>query len=158
MAPTTPYSTYLGDREPIAAMRDTTGRIAALASTWSAVQFERSYAPGKWTARLILIHLAQSELALGTRARMGATTAGYVAQAFDQDRWLEKESSLDARDALDAFVALSRMNSAWFASLSRADRDAAMSHPEYGSITVDWVIHVIAGHQINHLRQLETLA
>ena len=31
--------------------------------------FDRPYAPGKWTARQVLIHLAQTELALGTRTR-----------------------------------------------------------------------------------------
>ena len=48
--------------------------------------FERSYAPGKWSARQILTHLAQSEIALSYRVRMALTTPGYAAQAFDQDR------------------------------------------------------------------------
>jgi hypothetical protein len=30
-----------------------------------------------------------------------------------------------------------------------------MSHPEYGTITVDWIVHLLAGHQIHHLQQLE---
>ena len=43
------------------------------------------------------------------------------------------------------------MNIALFASLSDADRAIALSHPEYGSLTVDWIIHQMAGHQIHHL-------
>jgi len=50
------------------------------------------------------------------------------------------------------------LNIALFASLSDADRQVALSHPEYGSLTVDWIIHQTAGHQIHHLKQLEEIA
>ena len=157
MPPQTPYSSDLGDREPIAAMRENAERVQALAAPWTADRFERSYAPGKWTARQILMHLAQSELALGTRARMALSTPDYTAQPFDQDLWMQREPPLSGRDALEAFVVMARMNTALFGSLSAADRATAFSHPEYGALTVDWVIHQMAGHQLHHLRQLEQL-
>jgi hypothetical protein len=157
MPPQTPYTTDLGGLDPIAALRDTPARIGALAGGWSAEDFERSYAPGKWSARQILTHLAQSELALGTRARMALTTPNYAAQAFDQDTWMAREPSLDGRAALAAFLALAVMNTALFASLSPADRAASLSHPEYGTLTVDWIIHQMAGHQIHHHKQLQEI-
>jgi hypothetical protein len=158
MPPQTPYTNDLAGREPIAALRETRSRIGALAGRWSPADFERSYAPGKWAARQILTHLAQSELALGTRARLALTTPNYVAQAFDQDTWMARESTLDGRAALDAFLALAAMNTALFASLSPADRATTLSHPEYGALTVDWILHQMAGHQIHPLRQLEVIA
>ena len=158
MPPQTPYTADLGDRDPIAALRDTPARIGALAGTWSTADFQRTYAPGKWSARQILTHLAQTELALGTRARMALTSPNYAAQSFDQDAWMARESALDGRAALDAFVAVATMNAALFASLSPADRAATLSHPEYGSLTVDWIVHQMAGHQIHHFRQLEAIA
>ena len=60
MAPTTPYTKELGDRDPVVALHETPDRIRALASQWSPAQFERTYAPGKWSGRQILIHLAQT--------------------------------------------------------------------------------------------------
>ena len=158
MPPQTPYSIDLGDRDPIVALRDTPARIRALADGWSPADFERTYAPGKWPARQILTHLAQTELALGARARMALSTPNYSAQSFDQDAWMARESALDGRAALDAFVAVAAMNAALFASLSPADRAATLSHPEYGSLTVDWIVHQMAGHQIHHLGQLEEIA
>jgi hypothetical protein len=155
--PQTPYSADLGDREPLAAMRENANRLRALAGNWTPEQFERTYAPGKWTARQILIHLAQAEIALGNRARMALTVPNYMAQAFDQDKWIERENRLSGRDALDALVALIAMNRTLFESLSPVDRAIALSHPEYGALTVDWIIHTIAGHQIHHLAQLEKL-
>lgn len=157
MAPTTPYTTDLDNREPISAMRDSAARIRAVVGAWRPDQFDRTYAPGKWTARQILTHLAQSEIALGYRARMALTTPGYASQSFDQDKWMARESATSGHDALDAFLGLAAMNIALFAALSEADRALTLSHPEYGSLTVDWIIHQMAGHQIHHLKQLEAI-
>src|SRR3982751_1592144 len=105
MPPQTPYTSDLGDREPIDAMRESISRISVLTVEWSPADFERSYAADKWSARQILTHLAQSELALGSRVRMALATPGYVAQSFDQDAWMARESGLSGRAALDALVA-----------------------------------------------------
>ena len=158
MPPTTSYSNDLGDREPLAAIRDSIERLPALATRWTPRDFERPYAPGKWTARQVVVHLAQTELALGVRARMALATPNYSAQNFDQDAWLTRETRLSGKDGVAAFAAIARMNLAFFESLSAADRETAMSHPEYGSITVDWIIYTLAGHQIHHLEQLEALS
>jgi DinB family protein len=155
VAPTTPYSSQLGDRDPIAAMRETAERVRRLTASWTPAHFEQSYAPGKWTARQILTHLAQTELAFGTRTRMALATPDYVAQPFDQDVWMAREASLSAREATDAFLALTGMNTALYASLSAAARQSPLTHPEYGALTVDWIIHQSAGHQIHHVKQLE---
>jgi hypothetical protein len=160
MAPQTPYTDDLGGRDPIAAIRDSLSRIGALGAGWTPPQFERSYAPGKWSARQILTHLAQSELAFGTRARMAlaAPNRDYVAQPFNQDEWMARESALGGREALNALAALGAMNLLLYASLPADGRAAAFSHPEYGSLTVDWLIHQSAGHLIHHLKQLEAIS
>jgi hypothetical protein len=167
MPPTTPYTADLDNRDPISAMRDSAARIRAVVGDWRPDQFEGRYAPGKWTARQILTHLAHSEIALGYRARMALTNPGYAAQSFDQDAWMSREAGgagpggpggLSGHDALDAFLGTAAMNIALFASLSEADRAVTLSHPEYGSLTVDWIVHQMAGHQIHHLKQLEAIA
>jgi hypothetical protein len=153
-APATPYAGDLGDRDPLAAIRDTADRIGAMARRWPPDRFERSLGPGKWSARQILTHLAQTELALGNRARMALATPGYVAQAFDQDAWIARETRISGPEALDTFLALARMNVLFFDGLTTAERATPLSHPEYGALTIDWIIHQAAGHQIHHLRQL----
>ena len=158
MPPQTPYSKELGAKDPLVALRETPERIRAATGSWSPEQFERSYAPGKWSARQILIHLAQTELALGNRARMALATPSYVAQAFDQDQWIARDGALSGKDALNAFVAMATMNRAMFEGLSGSDRAVALQHPEYGALTVDWIIHQMAGHQIHHLKQLEQIS
>jgi uncharacterized damage-inducible protein DinB len=157
MAPQTPYSADLGGRDPIEAIRDTLGRFRTF-TTWSNADFERTYAPGKWSARQVLLHLAQTEIAFGSRARLALTTPNYVSQAFDQNLWMDRESTLGAREALDALLGIGAMNAAFFASLPPSDRQTTFTHPEYGAISIDWLIHQTAGHQIHHLRQLDALA
>jgi hypothetical protein len=138
-------------------MRESAARYRAIAGAWTPAQFERTYAPGKWTARQVLIHLAQAELAIGARARMALATPDYVAQNFDQNAWVAFERGLSGRDALDVFLALVAMNRSLFESLSAAERATPLSHPEYGALTVDWILHQLAGHQIHHLPQLEAI-
>ena len=65
---------------------------------------------------------------------------------------------LSGRAALDAFLALAAMNLAMFGALTPADRETTLSHPEYGTLSVDWILHQMAGHQIHHLKQLESIA
>jgi len=59
--------------------------------------------------------------------------------------WLAQEAQVSVHTAAEAFLALCRLNCALFGSLSSADRAVPLSHPEYGSLTVDWVIHQLAG-------------
>jgi DinB superfamily len=158
MPPQTPYSKYLGDREPVAALLETSTRISELVSGWKPAEFERSYEPGKWNARQILLHMAHIEMAFGLRVRMALSTPSYAVQPFDQDRWMEHESNVDGRAAADAFLALSRLNSSLFATLSAADMATPVSHPEAGSISVAWIVYTLAGHQVSHLPNLESIA
>ena len=156
MAAPTRYNELLGGRDPLVAMRENVDAVRTITRGWDEARFNRSYAPGKWTARQVITHLAHTELALGYRARMALATPDYAAQKFNQDDWVARETIVTGPEAVAAFAGLSRLNAALFEALSPADRAVSMSHPEYGAITVDWIIHLLAGHQIHHIAQLRT--
>jgi DinB superfamily len=155
--PPNPYAADLGDREPLEALADTPGRIRDLVECWTDEQFERSYAPGKWSARRVLIHLAQTELALGTRARLALSTPDYAAQAFSQDDWIDIDANAAAKVALDVYTSVRRLNVAMLKGLSPEQRERSFSHPEYGTLTVWWIAAQLAGHDIHHLKQLAAI-
>jgi hypothetical protein len=152
-----PYAADLGDRDALEALAETPNRIRSLVEHWTDAQFERSYAPDKWSARLVLVHLAQTELALPTRARMALSTPGYTAQAFSQDEWIGLDASASAGTALDAYTALRTLNLSMWRGLSAAQRDRRFHHPEYGELTVGWILAQMAGHDIHHLKQFEQI-
>lgn len=157
MAAPNPYADDLGQRDPLTALAETPERLRRLLQSWTDEQFERSYAPGKWSARRILIHLAQSELALTTRARFALTQSSYQAQAFSQDEWLPLDDGADGRTALDAYTTLRRLNLVMWRKLTPDQLGRRFSHPEYGELTVAWIMAQMAGHDLHHLKQFEQI-
>ena len=152
-----PYASALGSRDPLEALADTPARIRSAVRDWTPAQFERTYAPGKWSIRKVLIHLAQTELALGTRVRFALTQPDYAAQSFFQDEWLPLDDTIGAVVALDVYTALRGMNVAMFRKLPETGLDREFRHPEYGVLTVRWVAAQMAGHDLHHLKQIEAV-
>jgi len=153
-----PYAEDLGSLDPLTALAETPQKIRGLVERWPADRWEKSYAPGKWSARRVLVHLAQTEIALTTRVRFAASQDGYVAQAFSQDDWLPLDDHADGPTALDAYTALRRLNVTMFKGMTSQQRGRAFTHPEYGQLTPDWVAAQLAGHDIHHLKQLERIS
>ena len=89
---------------------------------------------------------------------MAVVTPNYVAQPWDQDTWVPLDAGLTGTDAVSAFVAVGSMNLSFFERLSPAQLEIGMRHAEYGHLTVNWILHQMAGHQINHLQQLKAIA
>ena len=153
-----PYASDLGTRHPLEALSDTPGQIRRAVQEWTAEQFEQTYAPGKWSIRKVLIHLAQTELALGTRVRFALTQPDYAAQSFFQDEWLPLDETIEGGAALDAYTALRRMNVSMFRTLPASAFGREFTHPEYGVLTVGWVAAQMAGHDLHHLKQITAVA
>ena len=152
-----PYAGPLGDRDALQALGDTPEQIRRVVSGWTDAQWNASYAPGKWTGRQILLHLAQTELALTTRVRFALSEDNYRAQPFSQDAWMAFENGADGKTALDAYVALRRLNVAMFGNLTPEQLAHRFQHPEYGELSVEWVAAQLAGHDLHHLAQLQQI-
>ncbi len=153
-----PYASYVDGRDLLTCLEETPARIEALVRGWPRPVDEQSYAPGKWSARTILAHLAQCEMVFSTRLRFAMAVDDYLLTPFEQDDWMAVEAPVGALTALDAYVGMRRMNLALCQSLDAAERARAARHPEFGDITVEWIIAFFAGHERNHLAQFETIA
>lgn len=154
-----PYASDLGPADPLQSLEDTSRRIETLVRGWSREEFERSYGPGKWSARQLLIHLVHAETIFSERIRFALADPAYVVVPFDQDVWMKVEGSVvDAHAALQAYLALRRMNLQLFRALTPEQRARAFTHPERGTINVEWVIVAMAGHDRHHLPQFEAIA
>jgi hypothetical protein len=155
MAVANPYGDDLGARRPLDALAETPGTIRQQVEGWNEADFEGTYAPGKWSFRKVLVHLAQTELALPTRARFALSQDNYTAQSFSQDDWMLVDNQASARTALDAYTTLRQFNLAMWRALTPEQISRPFIHPEYGELTVGWIMAQMAGHDIHHLKQFQ---
>lgn len=153
-----PYGKDLGDADPLLALSDTPDRLRVIIDRLTPRQMSSSYAPGKWTAAQLAVHLAQCEFVFGCRVRLALSQDAHVVQPFDQDVWMQRESHVDGRVAFEAYIAGRRMNLALFTTLTRAERQKRFLHPERGEMRVEWILELLAGHERHHLPHFETIA
>jgi uncharacterized damage-inducible protein DinB len=155
---TNPYAAFLGDRQPSEVMDATAGRLQMLLARLGPDRAERAPAPGKWSARQILCHLADCEIVFAFRLRQALAEDCHVIQPFDQDRWAAQYGAFDAGSALAVFTAVRSWNVRLIAALPAASMDKKLTHPERGDMTFRVVLETIAGHDLNHLGQIEGIA
>jgi hypothetical protein len=152
-----PYAAHLGDRDVFEVIAVTPGKLQHLFSTLGPGGMNRSLAPGKWTAREILCHLADCEVAFAFRIRQTLAEDYHVAQPFDQDKWARSYAAYQAPQALAAFSALRQWNVDLVRAVTPEALDKPLRHPERGPLTLKVLIETMAGHDLNHLAQLETI-
>lgn len=138
-------------------IQDTPGRIQEIAEQLGPEGWDQTYAEGKWTARQIICHLADCEIAFAFRLRQGAAEQNHVIQPFDQDAWSHSYPSLDVNAAVASFVALRHWNLVFAGSLSAEVLEKPITHPERGLMSLQTVLDTMGGHDKNHLIQLETV-
>ena len=153
-----PYASYLGDKNPSEVIAATPGKIAAILGNLSAEQVNRTPAPGKWSIREILCHLADCEMVFAFRIRQTLAEPHHVVQPFDQDYWAKPYAVYTAQAALSTFTAVREWNVSLVRSLAAEDFARPMTHPERGTMTLQTVVETMGGHDINHLQQIEGIA
>jgi uncharacterized damage-inducible protein DinB len=151
-----PYAGALGQREPVEVMASTPDKLEKLFGKLNAEQIERQPAPGKWSLREIMAHLADCEIAFGFRLRQGAAGVEMI-QPFEQDDWARNYRAYDFASAAGTYRALRAWNLAFIRSLSEEQKTRVVTHPERGTMTVWTIVETMAGHDLHHLERLEKL-
>ena len=107
-----------------------------------------------------MAHLADAEVVLGWRLRLVLGSNGISIQPFDQDVWsniFDYEHS-DPRESLESFRTLRAANLALLKRVPKELWNNYGMHQERGKETVAHMVQMIAGHDLNHLRQIEEIA
>jgi hypothetical protein len=147
----------LGDRPPLEALERTPAKMEDLHGALAPDGLDRSWAPGKWTGREIFGHLADVEVGVGYRVRQAITHDDYRIEPFDQDAWARSYRQRDAAAAVEAFRALRAWNLSLFRLLKPEELARVTHHPERGDESVETIVKMLAGHDLNHLGQLERI-
>jgi hypothetical protein len=147
----------IGSIDPLQQLAETPERLDRALSRFSRDQLRKRPAPEKWSPAEIAIHLSEVEMVVGVRVRLVVGTNGIAIQGFDQDAWATRYDKADLATALAAFHALRSANLAFYRSLTTEQWEQYGMHSERGKETARRIVQLCAGHDINHLRQLETM-
>ena len=151
-----PYATFLGDRDPRQVIQSTYNHLNDFVRALGP-SVDLAPAPGKWSAREIMCHLADTELVFAFRLRQSLAEPYHVIQPFDQDSWAARYAIYDAACALEMFRAARDWNIKLIASMTDEDLKKKLTHPERGEMALGTIVETMAGHDLNHLAQLETM-
>jgi hypothetical protein len=91
------------------------------------------------------------------RLRQALAEDHHVVQPFDQDLWAAPYSGYEAHAALVTFAAVREWNLALISSLPPTAFAKPLTHPERGQMSFKVVIETMAGHDLNHLGQIEAI-
>jgi hypothetical protein len=148
--------------DPWKVLESSAGRLRDLVNGRSDAELSRQPAPGRWSVRAIVAHLADCEVVMGWRVRSILAVNGVPLQPFDQNRWAEAFSYEQAplSDSLDLFDVNRRANLRRLRAARSAGQAALEQfgmHAERGKESIAHLIRLSAGHDLNHIRQIEGL-
>lgn len=124
-----------------------------------AAKLRKRPAPDKWSVSEILAHLADAEVAGSWRIRLILGAPGTPVAAFDQDAWVTAlhYDRRDPRKSVEQFRVMREANLALLKSLTPEQWQHHGIHSERGKETVEHVTKMFAGHDLNHLQQIERI-
>ena len=149
----------VGDRDPIQVLEELPVALAEITRDMTGDELRVPEAPAKWSAAVLLAHLADSELVWAFRLRMVLAEADPVLTGYDQDRWVEHLGYRDRDPAvsLEEIEFLRRANLRLLKSLSAEQLERSGRHSERGRETVGHMVRLYAGHDLVHRNQLERI-
>ena len=154
---TTRLLALLGNRDAIAVMASTASKLEKLLRKIPRRTLARRPQPKKWSVAEIVAHLAEVEIVLAYRMRMILSDNGTVIQAMDQDKWVKNSGYLikDSKKAVELFRVLRQSNLAMLKSISKKHWRYYGIHAERGEESIAHIVRMYAGHDLNHLMQIE---
>ena len=146
----------IGGKDPLKVQAATAKKLARMIKGATSTKLKKRPMPDKWSVAEVIAHLADAEMVVGWRLRSILGSPGTSIQAYDQDAWAAEGGygKRDARKSLGQFRVLRYMNLALVKSLSSEQRKRFGMHAERGEESIDRLVLMMAGHDINHTEQI----
>ena len=150
----------LGDKDPYKIQQATAKKLAAAIKGLDKKKLNKRPAPGKWAINEILAHLADAEVVGSWRMRIILNQNGAPIHAFDQDIWATtfNYQKSDVNKSLETFRVLRENNLAMLKKVPKELWENYGEHTERGRETISHIVRMFAGHDLNHLGQIEQIA
>ena len=150
---------HVEGKDPLKVQKSTAKNLEKVVSRLNKKQLRRRPGKDKWSIAEILAHLADAELVAGWRLRMILSSDGTPIQAFDQDSWAAtfRYADRDPKQSLKMFRVLRSNNLDLLEAVPRKLWNNHGLHAERGEETVSQILRLYAGHDLNHLKQIEQI-
>jgi len=150
---------YTEGKQPLAVQAGTAKKLERLIKGVPTGKLRKRPAPDKWSVGEILAHLAEAEIVGGFRMRLILGAPGTPIAAFDQDAWVISGhyAKRDPRKSVEQFRVVREANLALLKSLTPDQWKHYGMHAERGQETIKHIVRMYAGHDLNHLRQIEAI-
>ena len=116
-------------------------------------------APGKWSVRQIVAHIADAEMVGAHRMRQVIAEDNPTLVAFDQDKWTQKldYAKRKPKQSLETFRLVRAENYELLKDLPPAAFQRTGNHTERGPVTLLSLVEGYADHAESHARHLMEL-
>jgi hypothetical protein len=116
-------------------------------------------APGKWSIRQIVAHVADAELVGAHRMRQVIAEEHPTLIAFDQDAWTRNldYARRKPKQSLETFRRLRAENYELLKELPAEAFERAGNHTENGPMTLGRLVEGYASHAESHARQMQAI-
>ena len=146
-------------QDPIKLQSATAKKLDRLIKGVPAAKLRKRPAPDKWSVAEILAHLADVEIVIGWRMRSILGAPGTPVQAYDQNAWVTTGhyEKRDPRKSIELQRVVRDANLALLKSLSPDQWKHYGQHAERGQESIEHIVRMVAGHDVNHIRQIESI-
>jgi hypothetical protein len=150
---------YAEGKQPLGVQAATAKKLDRLIKGVPASKLRKCPAPGKWSVNEIAAHLADVEIVVGFRMRLILGAPGTPIAAFDQDSWVTSGhyEKRDPRKSVEQFRVAREANLALLKSLTPEQWQHYGMHSERGQESIEHIVRLLAGHDLNHLQQIERI-
>ncbi len=148
---------HVDGQDALVVQKATAGKLKKLTRGLSPKQLRWNPEPGKWSIAEIVAHLADAEIVASWRMRSVIGSSGIAIQPFDQDVWTSvfQYAKRDPKQSVEVFRVLRENNLSMLKALPRDDWEKFGMHLERGKETIAHQARMFAGHDTNHVRQIE---
>lgn len=150
---------YVKGKQPLAVQAATAKTLERMIRGRPTAKLRKRPAPDKWSVSEIVAHLADTEIIIAWRMRMILAVPGTPVAAVDQDSWVTSGhyEKRDPRKSVEQFRVVREANLALLKSLTPQQWKHSGMHSERGQETIEDILRMYAGHDINHLQQIERI-
>jgi DinB superfamily len=151
---------YVEGQDALKVQRTTAPRLKKAIQGLTPSQLKWRPEPAKWSIAEVIAHLADTEIVASWRLRSVVAENGITIQPFDQDAWAAvfEYRERDTKRSLETFGTLRENNLAMLKEIPKERWDNYGMHLERGKESIAHLARMFAGHDTNHILQVERIA